>query len=141
MALVLALGMAAGISVPRAQEARDRSVAERAARDFDALRRAAFDYVSAHGTWPPEAGPGEVPEGLEAFLPADFRFVGEDYAFDWDHWRLPEGLPRHPELREFVAISMTTRLPRVGAALGRRLGPDAAWYVLDDRYTYVLEGP
>jgi len=142
LALVLGLGVLAGVLVPRAQEARERNVAVQAVSDFDTLRRAAFDYVSAHGAWPADAGPGEVPPGLEPFLPTGFRFTTEEYELDWDHWRLPEGLPRHPEIRTLVGISLTTDLPRVAEALGRAQdATNGVWYGLGNRYTYVLERP
>ena len=138
--MLLTIGFAAGVVVPRAQEARDRGVAAELRRDFNTLRQAAFDYRAAHGAWPRDTGPGDIPPGLEAFLPQGFQLATEHYRFDWEYWRLPDGLPRHPGIQELVGISVTTDLPRAGVALGEALGPAVTWYALEDRFTYLIEG-
>lgn len=138
--LALFLGVVLSIAALRAQELRDREVARGAVTAFEALRGAAMDYRLAHGSWPPDAGPGEVPARLEPFLPTGFRFETEEFALRWERWRLPDGLPRHPEIRLLVGISLTTDLPRVAEAVGRTLGADGARYALGDRYTFLIEG-
>jgi hypothetical protein len=140
LAVLLVIGFAAGVVVARAQEARERGVAADLRQDFNTLRQAAFDYRAANGSWPPDAATGEMPPGLEAFLPAGFQLTREHYRFDWEYWRLPDGLPRHPGIQELVGISVITELPRVGVALGEALGPAVTWYALDDRFTYIIEG-
>jgi hypothetical protein len=127
LVLILLIGLVAGVAIPRAQQIRDGAVAREALADFEGLRREAADHRAATGDWPPRAAPG-------------FRIEAERYALDWEHWRLPEGLPRHPDVRVLAGIALTTDMPRVSEAVARSLAGDAAWFVLGDRYTFIFEG-
>jgi type II secretory pathway pseudopilin PulG len=127
LVLVLLFGVVAGVAVPRAQQIRDGAVAREALTEFEGLRREAADHRAATGDWPPRAAPG-------------FQIEAERYTMEWEHWRLPEGLPRHPDIRVLAGITLTTEMPRVAEALARSLAGDAAWFALGDRYMFIFEG-
>jgi hypothetical protein len=140
VALALVGGVVAGIGSLGYQASRDRTVAADAVADFDALRRGGLDYLVAPGDWPPPAAAGETPPGLGEFLPVGFSLSRDRYEFGWEHWTLVDGLPRHPEIRALVGISMTTDVPRAAAAVGRALGSGGTWYGPGPRYTFLIDG-
>jgi type II secretory pathway pseudopilin PulG len=127
LVFILLIGVAAGIALPRAQQVRDEGVARAALADFEALRRDAAAFRATTGDWPRSAAPG-------------FIIEAERYTLEWELWRLPEGLPRHPDIRVLAGITLTTDLPRVAEAVGRSLGGDGAWFALGYRYTFIFEG-
>ena len=50
------------------------------------VRLAVFNFQTDNQAWPPEAGVGAVPVGLEPYLPEGFDLVQEGYMLDFDNW-------------------------------------------------------
>ncbi|MGE0440684.1 MAG: type II secretion system protein [Gemmatimonadales bacterium] len=57
------------------------------AADFRAVTVAALNYYADHEEWPPDAGPGLVPAGLESYLPGGLAqsFVRPTYTLEFDN--------------------------------------------------------
>ena len=61
--------------------------------ELDVIRKAAQEYQAEHHTWPGDRNRGQVPVGLEAYLPAGFDFEKEPYVLDYDNWTPTSGAP------------------------------------------------
>lgn len=83
MVLVVASGMATSIGLHRVQDARVSVEAATVAADLRAVVMAAQAYEASTGNWPPDAGRGEVPQGLAPFL-MDQSFSNPKRELEWD---------------------------------------------------------
>ena len=48
-------------------------------------------FFADSGTYPPEAHAGEIPHGMERYLPVGFSFQRDSYVLDYDNWQLGPG--------------------------------------------------
>lgn len=72
--VVVIIGVLASLGVPRLRTATTRARAAVLVNDVRTVRQAAFDYFVDHNAWPPATEPGQVPEGLDGYLPDGFTF-------------------------------------------------------------------
>jgi hypothetical protein len=126
------------VAVPNVHELVLQARAQEVAGNLEIIHLAAVNYRQDKGAWPSDAYTGQVPTGLQPYLPDGFSFDGEGYRLDWENWLLPDGLPDDPDLGEILAISVVTDEPALGQAVTDLLGGALNHYVLDDRYTFVL---
>ena len=54
--------------------------------DLGVVERAVHEYQASTNTWPEERSPGEIPGGLDTYLPGGFDFRQENYILDYDNW-------------------------------------------------------
>ena|SRR5688572_4471751 len=85
------IGLLASIAVPRYGEMKRRAVASAIMGDVHAIRIAAFTHYTEHGTFPPDAGMGQLPPQLVSNLPLGFTFDKTDYDYDWHVWSVTNG--------------------------------------------------
>lgn len=135
---VMVMGTLGRIAVPNVHELVLQARAQEIAANLGVLHLAAEEYRRDQGAWPENAWVGQVPEGLEEYLPEGFDLQGEGYRLDWERWRLPDGLPGDPEPGELPAVSVVTGEPALGQAVSELLDGTLPHYALDDRYTFVL---
>ena len=127
------------IAVPNYQDLRLRARAASVVGDFEVVRLAVFNYNADYLTWPEDLGPGTAPDVLEPYLPGGFDFDRGDYLLDWENWTLPGGLPKHPDTRQLLGISINTSDAALGLAVVDLLGSGTAHYSLGETYTFVIE--
>lgn len=72
--VVVIIGVLASLGIPRTRTAVARARATTLVNDVRAVRRAALDYFVDHNAWPAASEPGQVPAGLEEYLPEGFTF-------------------------------------------------------------------
>lgn len=135
---VMVMGTLGRIAVPNVHELVLQARAQEIAANLAVLHMAAVDYQRDRGTWPHDAWVGQVPEGLEPYLPEGFDLQGEGYRLDWERWRVPDGLPDDPRPGELLAVSVVTSERGLGQAVTDLLGGTLPHYALDDRYTFVV---
>ncbi|MEQ8847079.1 type II secretion system protein [Botrimarina sp.] len=84
--VLLVIGVLAGVAAPRLGEASDAAAVEATVQHLKTITVAAEMYRHELGSWPPGALPGQMPEGLDAYLRPDLFAaacpVGGRY--DWD---------------------------------------------------------
>jgi len=78
---LVVIGVLAGVAIPRYQGAVTRARAAAILSDARVADLAILDYFADHDAWPPAAEPGEVPRGLQPFLPDGFRFARGKVSF------------------------------------------------------------
>jgi prepilin-type N-terminal cleavage/methylation domain-containing protein len=86
LVVVLILSIVAAIVQPRMSEVIMAARAADAVSDIHVVQVAVFSYEADQQAWPPEAGLGVIPTGLEAYLPDGFQLVTENYTLDFENW-------------------------------------------------------
>lgn len=138
LTVMLILSIVTRIAIPRVQEVRVRALAAQALGDFRVIEHAAQEYLIDNNQPPPDAETGVVPTGLEDYLEG-FTFDKPAYQLDWENWVLPGGLPKHPETRVLLGVSISIDNPVLGNAIVRLVGLNRAHYTLGNKYTFILE--
>lgn len=107
--------------------------------DFETVRVAVENYHADHLSWPQDGYAGQVPTGLAEYLPDGFSFNRAGYQLDWEYWNLPAGLPKDPDTRSLVGVSIVTDDMALGQAVVDLLGGGMTTYTLGDAYTFIIE--
>lgn len=140
MTAMLVVSTLARIAVPQMQELTLRARAAEVVGAIRTVEVAVMNHYASDHYWPDDAWPGEVPPELVEELPDGFSFQRGAYELDWENWRLPDGLPRHPQTRVLLGVSVKTDDPDLGNAISDLVGDGRGHFTLDDSYTFVLEG-
>lgn len=138
LTVVLILSILTRIAIPQMQDVRVRAMAAQALGDFRVIELAAQEYLADNNQPPPDAATGVVPVGLENYLEG-FTFNKPAYQLDWENWVLPGGLPKHPETRVLLGVSISIDDPVLGNAIVRLVGFNRAHYTLGNKYTFIFE--
>lgn len=129
--LVLALiSLIVAITLPNLQRAIVKARAADAVGDLNVVKVAVLNYQADHSSWPEDRGAGEVPPGLEPYLPDGFGFTDEYYTLDFENWT-----GENPGL---IAVTLVTGDDELGLALLDMLEINA-WTDGDQKYTWVIE--
>lgn len=139
MTVLLITSAVARVAVPNYHNVHLRARAAEVAGDFEAVRHAAFLHLAERYGWPEEEPAGVTPEALRPYLPDGFRFRKETYELDWEHWRLPDGLPGNPESGELIGVTLVTEDVELARAVAALLG-NTPHYSVSGTYTFVIEG-
>jgi type II secretory pathway pseudopilin PulG len=134
--LVMAvIGLLARIAVPRYGEMKRRATAASILGDVHAIRVSAFTYYTEHGTFPPDAGRGQLPSQLINNLPHGFTFDRTDYSYDWEVWSTTNASGNTETL---VGISVLITDTRLAAQLVRQAGPGYIPVVTPTQVTFLV---
>lgn len=128
------------MSVPGFHGVLLKARAAEVAGNVEVVRVAVASYHADRHEWPADGYTGQIPAGLEPYLPDGFSFVRAGYQLDYENWLLPSGIPSNPSLRGLVGISVVTEDRALGQALLDLLGGAMSGYALGDAYTFVIEG-
>lgn len=139
MTAVLITSTLARIAVPNIQEMTLKARATEIVGTVRQVEVAAMNYSADTHQWPEDSWPGEVPPELASELEG-VSFERQGYRLDWENWRLPDGLPEHPDTRVLLGVSITPDDPELGDAVVELVGESRAHFTLGDSYTFVLEG-
>lgn len=139
LTVAVVMGTLVRMAVPNFHEILLKARAAEVMGDFDVVRTAVLNYHADHLQWPPDAYTGQIPTGLEDYLPAGFSLFRAGYDLDWENWVLPNGLPQAPGAQSVLAISVVTKDRELGQAMVDLLGGAMAHYTLGESYTFVVE--
>lgn len=139
LTVAVVMGTLVRIAIPNFHEVLLRARAAEVVGDFETVRVAALNYQADHLQWPEDAYAGQIPAGLDEYLPEGFDFVRAGYRLDWENWALPNGLPQNPGSGVLLGISIVTEDRELGVAVMDFLGSSMAAYELGDTYTFIVE--
>ena len=129
--LVLALiSLIVAITLPNLQRAIVKARATEALSDLNVVKVGVLNYQADHSSWPPDAAAGQVPSGLEGYLPEGFGFTHERYTLDYENWT-----GQDPGV---IAVTLVTSNDELGLALLDMLETNA-WTDGNQKYTWVIE--
>lgn len=72
MVVVVIVGLLAAMAIPAFQHVRERAIASRYVNDFRQFESAFQRYATENGQWPPSAGDGVIPAGMDGYLPTAY---------------------------------------------------------------------
>ncbi|HKJ01297.1 MAG TPA: prepilin-type N-terminal cleavage/methylation domain-containing protein [Longimicrobiales bacterium] len=139
LTVAVVMSTLARMAVPNFHDVLLRARAAEVAGDFETVRVAVMNYHADHLRWPKDGYTGQIPAGLDRYLPDGFRFDRPGYRIDWENWTLPSGLPTDPDRNVLLGISIVTDDMELGQAVLDMLGGAMTAYTLDDTYTFVVE--
>ena len=139
MTAMLITSVLVRVGVPNYHNIQLRARAAEVAGDFEAVRHAAFLHLAERYGWPEEEPAGPPRALRRPYLPDGFRFEKEQYQLDWEHWRLPDGLPGNPESGELIGVTLVTEDVELARAVAALLG-NTPHYSVSGTYTFVIEG-
>ena len=137
--VALIMGTLVRMAMPNFHAVLLKSRAAEVLGDFEVVRVAVINYHDKYLRWPDDGYTGQVPAGLDEFLPEGFNFNRAGYRLDWENWMLPNGLPQDPQSGVLLGISIVTEDKELGAAVVDLLGGAMAHYTLGTTYTFVVE--
>jgi len=116
--VVCILGILATIAMPKVQGSRARARAANVLGAMHAVRIAATIYFDSAGAWPPTAAVGNVPRGLEGYLPSSVDFSGDGYQLRWQVTTIRSGRDRTTVGSLQARTSDNLLCPPIGVLLG-----------------------
>lgn len=132
------VGILAGLAIPNLGTMILRARAAEVAGDLEVVRVAALQYNADHHTWPSETALGNVPAGLEEYLPENFSFQGNGYQIDYENWDLPSGFPGDPNARRLVGVSVNTDEETLSNAIVEFI-PGAVVFSVGTTHTILID--
>ncbi len=135
LVVMVIIGLLAAIALLKYVDMRATARTAALTGDFRSVTVAALNYYADNETWPPEAGAGLVPAGLESYLPGGLNttFTRPEYVLDFDNQSVA-GSP-------LVSIAVTTADPKLMAKLIATFTSRAPFYVSGGTLSYLIAGP
>ena len=131
------VGILAGFALPNLQMMILRARSADIAADMEVVRVAVLQHQADEFSWPPEAALGQIPTGLDAYLPDGFSFQGEGFELDFESWSLPSGLPGDPNTTTLIGVSVNAEHPLIDAI--REFLGDAVVFYVSHTATIVID--
>lgn len=133
LTVMVVLSILAAIVVPRLRGAILKAEAADVMGDLNAVKIAVLTYQSDHNEWPREAGRGQIPRGLEEYLPDGFFFRKDLYTLDYDNW----SSRRRASFN--IGITFVTDNKDLGLAVITLVGSNI-WTNGKKKFTFVIDG-
>jgi prepilin-type N-terminal cleavage/methylation domain-containing protein len=130
---MVVLSILAGIALPRLRGAVVKAEAADVLGDLRVVKVAVMTYQSDQNAWPTEVGPGEVPGGLEAYLPGGFTFRKATYVLDYDNLSGRTGSLYN------IGVTFTAENRELGLAVMELVGSNI-WSDGGTRFTWIIDG-
>ncbi len=140
MIVILIIGILAAIAVPKYVDLTKKAQAARVVSDFRTILLAVEMCLSDTGEYPPDRGPGRIPNQLKPYLADGFTFNLQSVMgvrYDWDNWVI-DGRPKHRFTGIMYGISVTTSDMALINAI-EEIYEGAFQYSLGRNYTFVIE--
>lgn len=134
--VVTIIGLLAAIAIPKYRTVKRRALATQIVGDIDVLRIASMSFYADSAYFPDDAGPGQVPNGLAAYLPHGFSFGRPDWTLDYDSWSARSTSLSSPAL---VGVSFITTDDALGQTAITLLD-NAATFSSGSKYTVMIAG-
>ena len=138
LAVMIVIGLLAGIALLKYIDLRHRARAVQVAADLESVRLAAYGAWYEHNTWPNETGPGQVPADLVPYLPQNFSFDNPEYKLDWENFAPPGGGPSGGMQ---LGVVVTASTPRLQKTLEQTLGNKLPFVSVGGTLTFIIVGP
>ena len=129
--VVVIISILAAIVQPNLHQALLKARAADVVGELNLVKVAVLSYQSDHLTWPPDRNRGQIPPGLEDYLPDGFSFTNPDYVLDYDNWTGTGAFD--------VGVTFISTDLELGRAVLDLLGA-SVWTDGSTKYTWVISG-
>jgi prepilin-type N-terminal cleavage/methylation domain-containing protein len=132
--LVLAIiSILAAVAQPNLHRALVKARATDVVGDLNVIKVAILTYQADQNEWPRDRNRGQIPRGLEEYLPEGFSFRGEDYTLDYDNWSGKR------KTKFDIGLTYISRDQELGLEVLEMLGSNV-WSDGKTKFTWVIEG-
>jgi prepilin-type N-terminal cleavage/methylation domain-containing protein len=133
--VMVIIGILASIGLLRYIDLRDHAVAAGVMSDLENIRLSAYNYWADHNAFPPEAGPGVMPAGLQPYMTTGFRFDNPKYTLDWENTGGGGGGGMQ------VGVIVTSTDARLTAILVQRAASGLPFFIAGSSVAFIIVGP
>ncbi len=130
------LGILAGLVLPNLRNVTWRARAVEVASDVDVVGVSVNQYNADQSAWPAEAGLGEIPPGLEPFLPVGFSFQRNGYTLDFERLA-PISVPGDPSITQLIAVAVVVETDELSNAVLQLL-ESSILYSVGRKHTFMI---
>lgn len=133
--VTIILGLLASLGMLKYIDLRGTARVASLTGDVRSVTVAALNYYADHNEWPPEAGGGQIPGGLEPYLPGGLAasFDRTYYTLDYDN--VAAGA------NPLISISVSSSDPKLMAKFVNAFATKYPFYMSGDRLAYLIAGP
>ncbi len=133
LVVVVIISILAAVVQPNLHKALVRARAADVVGELNVVKVAVLAYQAEHSRWPPDRNRGQIPPGLEEFLPDGFTFSTPDYVLDFDNWSAKGSSVFD------IGLTYISTDAELGAAVIDLLGNNV-WTDGSSKYTWIIEG-
>ena len=133
--VMIVLGLLTSIGLLKYIDLRATARTAAMVADFQSVTLASFNYYADREEWPPEAGPGQVPNGLNQYLPGQLvdGFDRTYYLLDYENIRIDD--------TPLIAVALTTTDARLMNKLVTGYATRAPFFMNGSKLSYLIAGP
>lgn len=135
LVVFVVLAILASIAVLKYIDLRNHAIVADVQAELNAVRLAAYNYWADYNDFPPDAGPGVVPAGMQPYL-ADTAFAGPQYTLDWENF---QGSGQSGGMQ--VGIVVTSSDGGLMALLSRRAAGGLPYFAVGNSVVFMIVGP
>jgi len=133
LTVMVVLSILAAIALPRLRGVILKAEAADVLGDLNVVKVAVLTYQSDQNAWPRDAGRGQVPRGLEEYLPEGFSFRKGQYTLDYDNWS------SRRRAAFDVGVTFVTNNKDLGLAVVALVGSNI-WTNGKRKFTFIIDG-
>ncbi len=134
--VMIVIGILAGIAVLRYVDLRNHAVVASIVSDLDNVRLGAYNYWADRDSFPPDAGAGTMPTGMEQYM-GSFKFAKPQYTLDWENFQGSGGGTGGMQ----VGVVVTSPNSKLMDLLARRAAGGLPYFVAGSSVTFIVVGP
>lgn len=127
--VVTIVSLLAALAQPQLKRVLLRAQAAAAVSELNAVKTAVQQYEGDFLQYPDEVNAGQIPPGLEAYLPEGFTFTYDDYVMDYDNFISSGGAFR-------VGLTIVPNDVTLGEAMRANSGD--AIFELNGNFTWII---
>lgn len=137
MIVMVVIGVLAGIAVLRYVDLRNHAMVAGIVSDLENVRLGAYNYWADRDSFPPDAGAGVMPTGMEQYMGSSFKFAKPQYTLDWENFQGSGGGTGGMQ----VGVVVTSPDSRLMELLARRAAGGLPYFVAGSSVTFIVVGP
>lgn len=140
MIVIVVLGILAAVATLKVEDLRNSARIASIMSDLENVRLSAYNYWADHDAFPPEAGAGAMPAGLDKYMSGGFRFDNPEYTLDWENFQGPSGGGGGGGGMQ-VGVLVTSSNAKLMSMLARRAAGGLPYFVAGSTVAFIIVGP
>lgn len=137
MTVMIVIGILAGLAVLRYADLRNHAIVASIVSDLENVRLGAYNYWADRDSFPPDAGAGQMPAGLDRYMGSSFQFAKPKYTLDWENFQGGSGGTGGMQ----VGIVVTSSDSKLMNLLASRAAGGLPYFVAGSSVAFIVVGP
>lgn len=135
--VMIVVSILAGLAILRYIDLRQHAEVASIVSDLNNVRLGAYNYWADRDSFPPDAGAGVMPTGMEQYMGSSFKFAKPQYTLDWENFQGPGGGTGGMQ----VGVVVTSPNSKLMELLARRAAGGLPYFVAGSSVTFIVVGP